>query len=371
MSLLERKDFTAIAASTFADMEHRGSKPAMGFSIRMTSGTSNNDPLMLVFESVYTTQGVNRGAERFLLHHGLLTLRLGNVLQVRTGDVPNARVLMVDPTEVSPAVCALVADFAPDRGYAFPTLIMQLARQLDEKTRRGIKVLSLGGECLTDAHARFFAEWLPDTRVSLVYVASEIGAISDGGCGYLPRNHYHPKKSVGVDIQNVDANGVGDLVISARITEHTKVDGYRIGDVACWVSESCPCGNLKTFEVLGRRGYDYIKLGQAVLRQEEFDRVAALCKDLYDDYRVEASVVSTNLGVVGSILLHIYKESGGGAERAAADIVARVSEHLFVSPTKTLGDFVKLGLLLPLRVEWASEPFPKGVKNVKLKQVSN
>jgi hypothetical protein len=219
---------------------------------------------------------------------------------------------------------------------------------------------------------RFFAEWFPDTALRPIYIANDFGAISAPSCGYLPLNQYHPKSTVTVDIEHVDADGVGEVVVSGRITEHTPVVEYRNGDVARFVAASCPCGSEKTFEVLGRKGYDYIKLGRALLRQEEFDRVAELCKELFDEYRLEASTIEDETGTsVGNIVLYVYKAHGGGTEAAAAEVAARVSDEVFVSLTKTLADFVKLGLCLPLKVRWVTEQFPKGIKNVKLKQVSH
>ena len=122
VSILERKDFDSIVQSTFADVEHRGENPARGYSIRMTSGTSSGGPLTICWESKYTAQGVCRGAKRFMLFHGLLTLRLGNVLQMRNVGVEGVRTLVLDPADVSPEVNALLLDFMPDKVYSFPTL---------------------------------------------------------------------------------------------------------------------------------------------------------------------------------------------------------------------------------------------------------
>lgn len=335
----------------------------------MTSGTSS-EPLVLVFESAYTAQWVNQNSERFLLHHGLMNLRLGNVLQVRNSDMHNARVLALDPGEVTEDVCALVADFAPDRGYSFPTLMMQSGSLFDEKTRRGIEQISFSGERWTDAHVRYFTEWFPNTRTIPIYIASDTGALSGPDCGHLPYNHYHPKDTVTIAIEDVDADGVGDVYITTRLTEHTRIERYHNGDAARWVTTACACGNTKTFEVLGRKGYDYIKLGRTLLRQEEFDRVAALCHDLFDDYRLEAAIVAGTSGAsLGKIKLLLYKAQGSGGADDTTKVAARISSEVFLSYSKTLGNFVQEGVLLPLEIEWVREPFPKGIKNVKLKQL--
>lgn len=370
MSILERKDFESVAQSTFKDLANRGARPARGYSIRMTSGTSVDGPLTIVWETKYTAQGLSQGAKCFLLLHGLLTVRLGNVLHMMTIGAEEVRMLVLDNADISPEVCALLLDFLPDHIYSFPSFLTQLAPQLDRRVREQVLALGFGGAGLTQAHYDFFAHWFPNAKMRVVYMSNETGSISDDGCGSLPRNHYHPKPTVTVDIGEVDEDGIGDLYVSTRLTERTTVNNYRIGDVGRWAEKKCACGKEKMFEVLGRRGYDFIKLGSAILRQEECDRVAELCEDLFEDYLLEASVETKGTVILGKVRLLVYRARGAFTKTDIEAIVSRVSTNLFLSYTKTLADFVDTGFLLPLEVVPQEEPFVKGYKNVRLKQIA-
>jgi len=369
MPILERRDFEPLSEATFADVASRGSKPAAGFSIRMTSGTSGNGPLIMVWESAYTGMGVYKDAKRFVVLHGLMNIRLGTVLNMKNIGSSDTQVLMLDPADVSPEVCTLLEDFMPDGVYSFPALVMSLVAGLSPDVRAGIRTLSFGGAGLTQMHQDFFKAQLPNADVRVVYIANEVGCMSDDGCGYLPRNHYHPKPTVTVDIRDTDEEGVGDLYITTRLTEHVVVQNYRIGDVGRWAARPCVCGR-PMFEVLGRRGYDFIKLGSAILRQEECDRVAALCKDLFDDYQLEASSQAQGDTIVGALTMRVYRAGASFSESELEEVARRVSQLLFLSYGKTLADLVVLGTMAPLRVTTSTEPLVHGLKGVRLKQLT-
>jgi len=369
MPVLERKDLEPIAAATFADLKARGHKPATGFSIRMTSGTSGSGPLCVVWESGYAGMSVYKDAKRLLVHHGLMNIRLGTVLTMRTLGNDRARVLMVDSSEVSPDVCALLDDYRPDGMYSFPALVVPLVEQLGSSTREKIKNLSFGGAGLAKVHADFFAAWLPATHLRAVYIANEAGCMSDDGCGHTPRNHYHPKQGVTIDIRDIDEDGVGDIYVTTRLTEHVELANYHIGDVGRWSEEPCACGNAM-FEVLGRGGYDFIKLGSAIVRQEECDRIAALCEDLFDDYQLEAKTREHRGKLVGALTLRVYRAGRRLSPLDLATISSRFSDHLFLSYGKTLSDLVEAGAMASLSVVASSEPLVHGLKGVRLKQLT-
>ena len=123
-----------------------------------------------------------------------------------------------------------------------------------------------------------------------------------------------------------------------------------------------------TFEVRGRIGYDYVKIGGAQLHSEEFERVAAELDLYFTDFRVEAKIEESAGVLQTSLRLIVLPRGLLLQDPAVQKIVAREFERrLFVTPAKTLHDLVVEGSFLPLRLELATGPFPIQHKTVKIK----
>jgi hypothetical protein len=103
-----------------------------------------------------------------------------------------------------------------------------------------------------------------------------------------------------------------------------------------------------------------------VLLREEFDRVAVLCRDLFDDYRAEASTRSERGERKGAIVLTVFRRDGCWSVDVERAIGRRFSRELFLTSTRTLAELVAAGLFLPLIVKRAEHAFPLKNKEVKL-----
>jgi phenylacetate-coenzyme A ligase PaaK-like adenylate-forming protein len=145
-----------------------------------------------------------------------------------------------------------------------------------------------------------------------------------------------------------------------------RLEEYHIGDVGRLFEYSCPCGKSSVLEVLGRAGFDYVKLAGAILRQEEFDRVIARL-NMFDDYRATFSSSYAGARLQGQGIVHIYRKDGVGTPALAREIATQIEKELFVTPTRTWGQLVEDGLLLPLDVVFVPKPFPVGNKPVRLR----
>ncbi len=199
-----------------------------------------------------------------------------------------------------------------------------------------------------------------------MYNTNETGALSKPPCGYLPLDSYHHAEGGGVLIDGADETGAGDILISKDLTPTVAVRDYRIGDIGRLRETPCACGESRTLQILGRRGYDYIKIGGALFLQKEFERVAGMCADLFDDYRAEAYEVFDESTPKGRLVLRVFRKNSLGGFKEKNEIAARYCRELFLSQSQTLGDFIEKGILLPLVVEYVERPFPATYKNLKL-----
>ncbi|MEY4747607.1 MAG: hypothetical protein RLZZ416_656, partial [Candidatus Parcubacteria bacterium] len=342
--------------------------------IRMTSGTTNGEPLVIM-QTLPADPPASwfGGAMRVALCYGSLNARLNNILLYRkmSGDSPQ-RILPMDGREVSvsrKAQTTLLAEFRPEMMIGAPSFVLRLAAGLDSQARSGVKALRLAGELLTSQKMRTLAESFPNAEIVSMYIATEIGPITRPSCAHLPPNHYHPRKTIRIEIDEPDDSGFGDILVSTRVGGAIAIRGYRVGDVGRLYEVACPCGATEALEVQGRKGFDYLKLEGALLRREEFDRVALLFPNVIDDYRAAVSEVVVDSVPKGQVHLRMYRSRGPGTEDLAREIGRRFSQELFVTPTKTLADLVARGIFLPLEAEFVKEPFPEKNKEVKLSRL--
>lgn len=362
---LRRQDFAAIADATLASFVNDPSGDPMTRMVRVTSGTTGA-PLVSMLEYVPEPERAKEwygGAHRIVQCQGALNSRLFNILPlVRYGE-PGVRILSLDTADLTPEFSAEVVRFAPDRIAGFPSMIARLAPLLDDETRAGVLSIKMAGEILTQQLGDFFASKFPNAMISMVYAASETGLLSKPSKPSCPRNHYHPREDAGIEIVEADADGVGDIAVSKTLFRDIRIERYLVGDSGQFVGP-CTCGETVTLRLLGRTGYDYLKLAGALLRREEFDRIAGHYPHVIHDYRVEARTrISDSLqGFVSLEIFSLQPVSKGLTE----EIRDRFEREMYVTPTRTYRDLVDDGIFLPLTLRVSQSPFPKGHKDVKM-----
>jgi len=367
--VVERKEFKAVADATLSDFFTRTPRDADSYCLRMTSGTTDGLPLFLVWDNRFTAHGLFAGADRVLMCTGSLAARLGNALLLRNGmGAEKARVLCADIQDMMPEFSALMDDFKPTELYGFSSFVRRAAAFCSPETGARVRALLFASEPVSPALQNVFESVFPNALLKLVYHTNETGALSRPPCGHLPLDSYHVLDGVDVAIDDPDETGAGDILVSKRISPNIVVEKYRIGDIGRIHHDPCPCGETSSLQLLGRRGYDYIRIAGTTLLQKEFERAAEALNDLFDDYRAEASSQVTDSAVVGAIVLRVHRKDGMWSEALAREIARRFSAELFLTQTKTLDDLVRAGAFSPLVVERASEPFQVKLKELKLTQ---
>lgn len=365
--VVERREFRTIADATLSEFFTQTSRDAGNYSLRMTSGTTDGFPLLIMWDNTRAAHRLFTDAKRVVLCSGLLSVRLGNALLVRNGMAAHdARVLCIDMQDVTHALVPLVGDFSPTAFYGFPSFVMRVAPYVRTGLGAGVETFNFTGENIPASLRVALAAAFPAASIRFVYNTNETGALSKPPCGHLPFDSYHLAEGVEIRIYEPDETGAGDILVSKGLAPTVAVRDYRIGDVGRLRETPCACGEGQTLQILGRRGYDYIKIAGALLLQKEFERVAGICADLFDDYRAEAFEVFEEGKLKGRLVLRVFRKGGPGMRKEKEEIIVRYGCELFLSQSQTLGDFIKKGVLLPLDVEYVERPFPATYKNLKL-----
>lgn len=366
--MLDRNDFAEIADRTLEYFFRSPPEDSERYGIGVTSGTSRNKVLVAIREYRKDDPYFASGPRRMLSCRGSLGTALSNAVFTRFRSRHfRARILILDRTDFRSDIKQLLSDFAPDGMSGFPHIIDSLAQCMNSETRSGITSLEYVGEGLGSIERQRLRKAFPKAKTHMTYTASEVGGIGRS-CKHLPENFYHPLTGVVVEVENANESGEGELLISTTLAFGIPVRQYRISDIGTIRAGACACGAPLTFEILGRAGRDYVKLAGAVLRRELFDTIAASSTDLFDDYRAEAYTEEHQGVMRGKIVLRVHRASGGISPKAIADISARFSRDLFVTPTQTLSDVIQKGLFTPLEVVVVDSPFPEEEKEAKIVQ---
>jgi len=294
---------------------------------------------------------------------------LANSLIVSNNDGAEHICLALDGSDLIPRLSSVLEEFAPDAIYGYSSFVMRVAEFINESVRGSVTVLRISGERVGAELERSLAGAFPSARITQNYVSAEAGRISSAPCGHLPMNRYHPAKGVTIEILDRDESGVGELLVSKRAEGALPLDRYRIGDVGRVVAGSCACGAPDTFEVLGRSGYDYLKVAGAIIRRDEVERVVRLCAEYIKDYRVEASLATSEDKLKGCLELIVVPRDGERGN-VGSHIAETFNRELMMTPTRTLGALVEEGLFLPLSIRFV-EAFPAMAKDLKLSMKSS
>lgn len=362
---LERRDVIEIGNQVIADLIAR--PPTQSevplTSLMVTSGTSGGLLLVMAWDRLPGELGPMR-SKRVVVAFGSLSTRLDITLRALK-DGPVSRVIAADSRDLGSELFALMEDFRPECFYGYTVFTQRIAEYMSAEAATRVKYAYIGGGKLTPELATALRERLPSAAIRQFYGANEIGTLAAQPCPSLRANQYHPIPRVAIDIVEPDENGIGSIVVSKKFARGRSVTDYYIGDFGAWCKTRCECGRL-AFEVIGREGLDRVKIAGALLLREEFDRVAERCRDLFEDYRTDASERIVAGRVKGRVVLRV-RTAGRSSEALRTEIQRRVSNDLRLTRTRTLAELVATGDFLPLVVEFASEPFVRANKEIKVR----
>jgi len=338
-------------------------------AIRTTSGTSGSSPLVFVRKVTDHNAIVPmRQVKNLLVIFGSMNHRLNQVVGALYLSKTVEHIIAVDNADFAPGLERVLDDFRPDGIRGSASQIMRMSEHIiDANILSRIKVINFSGEFLSRGNQQFLHGKMPQATMFQRYAASEVGTIGENICGHLPINSYHPNSDVIIEISKTDHNGIGDILVSKP---RSSILRYRIGDCGRLIQTPCPCGNPVTFEVLGRTGFDFIKLVGTLLRQEEFDRVAAELSRYMKEYRGEVREEIMHGKVYGKIHLRVVPTEYLFQSPAPEQFLSRMfSERVFLTPTQTLGQLIEKKFFLPMEIIFV-KGFPPQNKNIKLRLTS-
>lgn len=362
--MMERSDIAALSDEMLEEFVVHPPENPSAYAIRMTSGTTNSQPILALWQKKDAAEWHAGSMRHLVIALGPLSMRLSNVLFFRNNsENSGALILPLDPGALDASAERLLNDFAPDSFYAFPSFVARLSGYMSSQARRSVRILGLCGEAASKTLRDLFTLQFPHARQVVTYGSTETGILTRFPCEHLSPGRYHPRDGVAIEIREPDEYGVGRLLISKDLLFGRRMEQYNIGDMARIVPEPCPCGEKLTFEVFGRAGYDFLKIAGALLRREEFDRVASECAALFDDYRAEAEEVLIDGALKGRIVLTVYRRDGAVS---AEEVSQRFSAQVYLTPSQTLSGLVAKELFLPLEVVVRAAPLSQAGKVMKL-----
>lgn len=361
VTVMERDDIRVVVEREFNAFVDQLPQDSQNWWVRTTSGTTQKAPLVIAARVDDTDQWGSGGGAR-LLCSGLRSVRLHNVMLARKAQGADMRVCVVDNSDLAQPFAALIEDVSPSRIAGFPSFIARVALSLSPQIKSAVVSLRCTGEVIGSALSDLFSAQFPNASIQMLYKANEIGMISKPTCGKGSGNAYHPRSDVTVDIEKPDEHGVGSLLISVSTRGIVR---YRIGDLVRFIDGACACGEAVTFQIVGRAGFDYVKVVGALIHRAEFDRVTLKFKDILD-YRAEVRTTVRQGALRGAVVLTIYAPEWDEAARAAFE--RDFAKECFVTASSTIADLVEGEVFEPFQVVLSQVPFEPTHKDIKIFQ---
>lgn len=319
-------------------------------NISSTSGTSSSKPLIL-FRSMseaspQSVQGISFG-------HMLVLSNQSRSFQKREeltliGDIHNL-----------PASCALAAKLDVTTIATTPTLAIILKQYLDAypDLTTSLKYFRLGGEVLTPYKKKLIQQLYPKIVLYCSYGAAEVSRITLP-CQYLTKREdgvlYHPHVArYYIEIIN------GELVITDFYNHGTPIIRYKIGDLASFLENDCPCGSPgPLLQILGRVNHDVVRAGGFELRRDTLEKPLLRLQEYVRD-SFEAHVYERFIGTTPSLRVVLNLSLREGIEESPA-LTEKVTETFLdywrLSPRFNARQAVEAGLFEPLCVRFVTFP---------------
>lgn len=309
-----------------------------------TSGTTNK-PLPVVYTKRPDWNPVFLGeGERVVMLFGSKPLRLDFAQAYFDTDTPSADVLFLGPSMNVDVVAETFSLFKPTTLVSPPTTLLRMTKACQKEELEQVSHIVLAGELLSEETAAALDVRFPRASVLNTYAATEVGEMGVS-CPKCARNEFHPFSGVTFDINNPDEAGVGDVLVSKDNPGGITLEQYNIGDVGALGEHD----GEQTIRLLGRRGYDYIKLAGTLLVREEFDRVARELERYILDYKAEVATSEVSGAPVHSITLFVTTAMSV-TENFEKTVAEEFSKRMFVTPNSTLKDAIREGVFSPLTV---------------------
>lgn len=232
---------------------------------------------------------------------------------------------------------------------------------------KNIKYIRLGGEYASEKRIAYLKKYFTSAYFDLGYGCSEAQRIAYR-CKYLdkmPPKFFHfiplflyetinPEEESELVITHLDAKNLVFPLIRYKTGDSVKIENI-----------NCPCGEAQRMEVIGRIGYDLVKIsGTAIYVDYVYKAIEPFKKylsspewqlHLYEEEKGELFLPKLKLQLIAKTKKETnLKELQNLLEKG-------IAQNLYLSAKATLADLIEKKAFLPLEIEFVPE-FPVGLK---------
>ena len=378
-----KEDFMKIGLEArLEDTLERRKEQLYGFMLRVTSGTSGmqEPPLFLRSVGAVSKEGELRTLWIYDSFVQSLQGALIHILKNQKTGSSRHQALVLTRAELRPEAYSGISDFGPDNLCGFPSNLMGLIDPASGSFQGSpsffslVKIIYIGGDFLSTAQYMALRYLFKIADVSLEYGLSEFGKIGFP-CRFLQErygfNAYHPVsgKSL-IELVDIDDEGYGEIVGTNLTRIRLSLIRYRTGDIGRALEERCQCGEDFTLFVIGRKNFDYVKCGGAMIVRQELDRVMLCFKKYVEDWRAEAREVRHLRSAIGELTLKIKPTAELNCDKdSMRTLASQISGMLYITPTETLMSLSQKQKFMPLKLEIAVE-FPYAPKRILIRKIA-
>lgn len=337
------------------------------YRFRITSGTTGGSkPLFCVQQLRPEYFMYPDEPYRLLVGTQSRLTRLAQVIHCRQGSSNGQSILVFDANDLRPSFAEHVRAFETTEIRGFPSGILKAAEHISPKQRERIYRVSMNGEFLSSFLSDRFRVFFPNARQVQDYGLAEMGVLTKESCRFAEPNVFHPLLGVTIEIDSPDADGVGEILASKPLFREHMIRRYRTGDTGVFSPGPCACGEKTTFRVIGRRGYDSIKLATIQFHVQELDRVIEILKDDVSDYRADVTEIADGTTVRAKLTISIFKAGKIFSAKDLVHIQNVFEDNLFVTLNLTAKQAMDRGLMLPVEIVPHTQLWTQKDKNVRL-----
>lgn len=321
---------------------------------KVSSGTSGKKPLIIFMDQVdqqtkqihFQILKKNKISRMFYLLSGYQSyLRwyvYGSTHQkdfyLTVGDINNLT--------LSAQICSSIGADAIETTSTLLYLFTPMLSQVYDIKK--IRYISLSAEPTSRLKMEYFRQMYPKAYFNFYYGSAETNPLGYR-CEYLSKlepRFFHPFPNFYLESIKKE------LVVTSLKSSAFPLIRYKTGNQTKVSNRICKCGVNLTFELLGRKEADFIKIHGTMIHpqliEEALSFVADQIQPAYQMHIFERSLQ-------GKLLPELELKLISKGAHQSTNLTKHVSDNLFLSAHSTLTNLVEKGIFLPLKITFVKK----------------